>query len=144
MTRYYSGIAIIVNYKGKLYCIVLNPTDPHRAAALPGGTQDPGETFVDTAIRETKEECGIIFLKIQLRTLGKPTEVKDQVAKLQLVKHTGLQMLSYNSKISKGMKVPGAIFSASEMQNTMQLDWFHSKLVMASTLSGYTGLLIAV
>ncbi len=38
-----------------------NPHDVHSGQiSLPGGSQEPGETLIETAIRETREELGVV------------------------------------------------------------------------------------
>ena len=57
---------IVTDTRGYLIC---HPTNS-RWWDLPKGRQDPGETFVQTAVRELREETGIVATEDQLSYIG--------------------------------------------------------------------------
>jgi len=52
---------VLVNDAGEMLIMRRSPTDPSNPGTwdLPGGRAEPDERLVETALRETKEECGI-------------------------------------------------------------------------------------
>lgn len=68
-----SGIAIL--YKTKI--LLCHPTNlPWRNSfSIPKGGVDEGESLIDAAIRETKEEVGIDIRKEQIENIDEPIEV---------------------------------------------------------------------
>lgn len=73
MTSISSGIAIL--YKAKI--LLCHPTNlPWRNSfSIPKGGVDEGESLMDAAIRETKEEVGIDIKKEQIENVDDPIEV---------------------------------------------------------------------
>lgn len=68
-----SGIAIL--YKTKI--LLCHPTNlPWRNSfSIPKGGVDEGESLLDAAIRETREEVGIVINKEQIENTEEPIEV---------------------------------------------------------------------
>lgn len=65
------GLAIIWDNK----LLLIHPTNSkwYGTYSFPKGNQEKGETFIETALRETKEEVGLTLLKEQLQT--EPKEI---------------------------------------------------------------------
>ncbi|MBI2355804.1 MAG: NUDIX hydrolase [Candidatus Doudnabacteria bacterium] len=56
----FDAVGILVQCDGKLLLVLRNdPEDYPNTWALPGGGVDPGEDFLQAAIRELKEETGL-------------------------------------------------------------------------------------
>lgn len=68
-----AGIAIIYNNK----ILLCHPTSLPwvNSFSIPKGGVDDGETLLDAAIRETKEEVGIDIVESQILNLDEPIEV---------------------------------------------------------------------
>ncbi len=60
--------AFIENTEGKI--LVTKSPKWHGKWTIPGGHIDPGETIIDAAIRETKEETGLIVKAIDIVAWG--------------------------------------------------------------------------
>jgi ADP-ribose pyrophosphatase YjhB (NUDIX family) len=58
-----AAIAIVFNAEGRIL-VVTRPEPPHEYS-IPGGTVEPGEHQVTTAIRELAEECGIVVEELR-------------------------------------------------------------------------------
>jgi len=68
-----AGVAIIYNHK----LLLCHPTNNRwvNSFSLPKGGVDLGETFLEAAIRECREEVGIDIIPSQISNLTKPIQI---------------------------------------------------------------------
>lgn len=57
------GCGIIIEHENQ---ILLQHRTDHDVWGIPGGVMEPGETFLETAVRETLEETGLTVEQLQL------------------------------------------------------------------------------
>jgi len=64
--RHSYGVIPLREHAGAIECLLINQKDPQRVEywTFPKGTPEKGETGMETAIRETKEEVGVSFEEI--------------------------------------------------------------------------------
>ncbi|MEZ0482101.1 NUDIX hydrolase [Planococcus sp. SSTMD024] len=85
------GCGIILEQDGQ---ILLQHRKDRDVWGIPGGVMEPGETFLETAIRETHEETGLQAENLQLFGLYSGTEGYaeyqngDQVYSVQIIFHS--------------------------------------------------------
>ncbi|HCE56927.1 MAG TPA: CoA pyrophosphatase [Prolixibacteraceae bacterium] len=80
----HSGVMLLLFERNEeLYALLIKRPEhmKHHASqiALPGGRTEPGETILESALRETWEEIGIVSDKIEI--LGKLSDLYVQVSK---------------------------------------------------------------
>lgn len=56
--KHTAGIFLIDSNSNVLICEPFGGSEKHNGYSVPKGLRDDGETYLETAIRETKEECG--------------------------------------------------------------------------------------
>lgn len=85
------GCGIIIEHKDQ---ILLQHRTDQDVWGIPGGVMEPGETFLETAIRETLEETGLTVEQLQLFGLYSGdkgfTEYQngDKIFSVQIIFHT--------------------------------------------------------
>lgn len=107
--------AILVNDKNEVAIMYVRKYDIYQ---LPGGTQDPGETIIDTLRREVYEEAG-----------AKDIEILDEVGMIEIVQPDAFE----DNKIFKQnnycflCRTTGAItspkLSENEIDNGFEVQW---------------------
>lgn len=113
-----AGMAII--YKNKL--LLCHPTNSQwiNSFSLPKGGVDLGETFLEAAIRECREEVGIEISESQISNLKKPIQVDYVNKKGILFKTVYVYVVRISSLSEIGLEsetVPKSQLQASE------IDW---------------------
>ena len=85
------GCGVIIEQENQ---ILLQHRTDHDVWGIPGGVMEPGETFLETAVRETYEETGLVVEQLQLFGLYSGEEGfaeyqnGDKIFSVQVVFHT--------------------------------------------------------
>lgn len=82
---------------------------------IPKGRPDEGETEINTAIRETKEECGLTFEQNDLLSLGRYVYTKDKDLVLYLV--------NMDSTVDRTFVCESECFDSKGIEITENDDW---------------------
>jgi ADP-ribose pyrophosphatase YjhB (NUDIX family) len=113
-----AGTCII--YKNKiLFCHPTNGSWVGTYSPAKGGV-DEGETLIDAAIRETKEEVGITISKTQISNVDKPLEIIYYNKKKQIHKIVYLYLVNINNLSEIGLETE--IVPKTQLQ-LEEVDW---------------------
>jgi 8-oxo-dGTP pyrophosphatase MutT (NUDIX family) len=111
-----------------------DPTYPELGTwwELPGGGIDPGETSVETAIRELREETGII---VAPDAVGPPTWHRDAS-----FRYRGERRLQHETVLAVRLPGPGPAVDGSQRVGFEDEDYFGYRWWAITDIVGSTGL----
>jgi 8-oxo-dGTP pyrophosphatase MutT (NUDIX family) len=113
-----AGTAII--YRNKI--LLCHPTNNSwvNSFSLPKGGVDEGETIIDAALRETREEVGITIGRTQISNLNKPLEFDYINKKNELFKRVYVYIVKIDDLSEIGLK--SEIIPTNQLQ-IAEVDW---------------------